>query len=303
MSKKVKIILSVIISVIIIVVIFFVIDVIFWQKTKVETTVSIKSGTSSRGIAQELKSDRVIKSDWIFLGLVYLNHWQLQSGVYKIESGSNMIQVVELIHSGKVSEYIVTIPEGWRVSQIDDLLSQKGIIGKDEFTKIAAGSEGYLFPDTYRFPIKSNPEQIMAQMTSNFAKKTTGLKINNQTLTIASIVEREAKADSDRATIASVYYNRLNSGMYLDADPTIQYGKGSWAPITKSDYKNFQSPYNTYLYFGLPPTPICNPGLKSIEAAVNPAKTDYFYFFTTTSGQTIYSKTYQEHLDNLKKFQ
>jgi UPF0755 protein len=115
-------------------------------------------------------------------------------------------------------------------------------------------------------------------------------------------VEREAKLDGDRPIIASVYLNRLAIGMKLQSDPTIQYGKGSWLPITQSDYKNFISPYNTYLYTGLPPTAICNPGLKSILAVVSPAKTNYYYFFSKSDGAAVFSQTYAEHLANLKKY-
>ncbi len=275
---------------------------IYVAKPNREIIFTVNAGQGTRKVAASLQSAGAIKSAWAFDGFVYANHWYLQSGVYKITPQMSMINVAEMIHSGKVQEYLVTIPEGYRVTQIDDLLSQKGIIVKGSFTKIAKVKEGYLFPDTYRFPLNVTPIEIENAMTINFDKKTTDLKIDNNTIILASIVEREARKDVDRPKIASVYLNRLKIGMKLDADPTIQYGKGSWAQISKSDYQNFQSSYNTYLVAGLPPTPICNPGIKSIEAVLAPAQTDYFYFFTTTDGQTIYSKTYDEHLANLKKY-
>lgn len=282
------------------VIILTVFNALFWVKSSQETIFTVNTGSGTREIAKDLKKQKVISSSWLFSSLVYANHWYLQSGVYKIKPGMNLIQVAKLIQSGKVEEYLVTIPEGYRVTQIDNLLFSKGIIEKGEFTTIAKDSEGFLFPDTYRFPLTITPQQIMDRMLKNFKEKTLGLKITNEAITLASIVEREAKNDSERPIIASVYLNRLNIGMKLDADPTIQYGKGSWAPITKNDYKNFQSPYNTYLHSGLPPTPICNPGIKSILAVLNPAKSDYFYFFHKTNGEAVFSQTYQEHLDKLK---
>ena len=276
---------------------------IFWTKTQKEIIFTVNAGRGTRSIAADLEKEKVVSSSLVFSGLVYANHWYLQNGVYKIEPGTNMLGLADLLKSGKVEEYLITIPEGWRVTQIDELLAQKGIIKKGEFTKIAQKKEGYLFPDTYRFPLSVTPERVMATMQANFEKKTAGLKIDNQTIILASIVEREAKLDSDRPKIAGLYLNRLNIGMKLDADPTIQYAKGSWAPITKSDYQNYQSPYNTYLYAGLPPTAICNPGLKSIEAVLKPDKNNYFYFFTKANGAAVFSQTYDEHLANLKKSQ
>ena len=139
-------------------------------------------------------------------------------------------------------------------------------------------------------------------MKDNFKRRTAGLAITSKTVIIASIVEREAKKDADRPIIAGVYLNRLNSNIKLDADPTIQYAKGSWAAISVSDYQNVNSPYNTYLHAGLPPGPICNPGLKSIEATLSPTDTTYFYFLTTPDGQAIYSSTLAEQNANIKKY-
>jgi UPF0755 protein len=115
-------------------------------------------------------------------------------------------------------------------------------------------------------------------------------------------VEREAKKEEDRPLIASVYLNRLKKGMKLEADPTIQYAKGNWQPITEAEYHSVDSPYNTYRYAGLPPGPIANPGLASILAVLQPAKTDFLYFFHTKSGETIYSMTNAEHEKKKQKY-
>lgn len=127
------------------------------------------------------------------------------------------------------------------------------------------------------------------------------MNLSRQDVIIASIVEREAKFDEDRPKIARVYLNRLELGMKLEADPTVQYAKGSWDAIKLSDYQNVNSSYNTYLHAGLPPGPICNPGLESLQAVLSPDSNDYLYFFHKTDGHAVYSKTLEEHRSKLKE--
>lgn len=265
-----------------------------------DTMFTIRKGDRTREIAQNLYQEKVIRSPLVFSAFVFIKHWYLQDGVYKITQDMKLKQILEIFHEGRVSEYLVTIPEGWRATQIDEALTARGIIKKGEFSAITTESEGYLFPDTYRFALDVKPEEIKKTMLDNFARRTAGLELSRQDLIIASIVEREAKLDEDRAKIAGVYYARLEIGMALQADPTIQYGKGDWDPITKEDYRSFDSPYNTYLYKGLPPGPICNPGIESIKAVLEPIKDDSFYFFHDSSGKAVFSKTYEEHLAKLK---
>lgn len=302
MNKKFKIILILVIAFsIVAAAVLPILKVLFWQKAGRDVQVVIKQGEGTREISQNLKKEKLIGSAWVFDIFIYSQHWLLQTGVYHINLEMCLIDIAKIIHEGKVEEYLVTIPEGWRATQIDAMLAEKGIIKKNEFLKVAAANEGYLFPDTYRLPLQSSATAIRDMMLANFKKKTAGLKISSQTIILASIVEREAKFDEDRAKIAAVYLNRLNIEMRLEADPTIQYGKGDWEPITKDDYKNFQSVYNTYLHAGLPPGPICNPGLKSIQAVLAPEKSQNFYFFHTADGHAVFSRTYQGHLDKLKK--
>ncbi len=298
--KNIKLIILSIIAVIILFIATCIVSTIFWVKPNIEIIFTINAGQGTREIAANLQEKKAISSSFIFSTLVYANHWYLQDGVYKITPEQNLISIAKMIHDGRVQEYVITIPEGWRVTQIDNLLTQKKIIQKGEFTKIAQIKEGYLFPDTYRLALNATPQEIMDLMLANFDKKTLGLNLKPQDIILASIVEREAKLDSDRSKIAGLYLNRLNIGMKLDADPTIQYAKGSWAPIAKSDYANYQSPYNTYLHAGLPPTAICNPGLKSIEAVLNPDKNNYIYFFNNSDGSAVFSQTYEEHLTKLE---
>ncbi|MBM2820273.1 MAG: Endolytic murein transglycosylase [Candidatus Berkelbacteria bacterium] len=263
----------------------------------------VKQGQTTREIAENLKTQKIISSPIVFEIYAKTKHALLQIGVYKLSSAQNISEIVDILNTGKTSEDIILIPEGWRVTQIDEYLAKKGIINQGELTQIASADEGYLFPDTYRFLPKSNPQEIKKTMIDNFKKKTAGMNVTRETVILASIVEREAKFDEDRPKIAGVYLNRLDKGMKLEADPTIQYAKGNWDPIKVSDYRGFESLYNTYLNEGLPPGSICNPGLKSIEAVLYPQKYGWFYFFHKQDGHAVYSVTIDEHEENLKKFQ
>jgi len=262
----------------------------------------VRQGQSTREIASNLQNEGFISSAGAFTWYSRFKSALIQVGVYKLSPSQNIKEILAILESGKTSEYLVTIPEGWRLTQIDEELAQKKIIKAGELIQVASADEGYLFPDTYRFLPDAKPVDIRGQMLDDFNKKTQGLNLTRQTIILASIVEREAKFDEDRAKIAGVYLNRLEKNMKLEADPTIQYAKGSWEPIKQSDYK-FVSPYNTYLNPGLPPGPICNPGLKSIEAVLHPEKNGFLYFFHKTDGHAVYSTTAEEHAENLKKYQ
>ena len=276
---------------------------IFLKKPSREISFSIKSGDSTPQIAKNLQKEHAINSPLLFSLYIYQRHWYLQEGVYKITTNMNMLGIAKIIKEGDAQEYLVTIPEGWRLTQIDELLSKRKIIKQGELIKVASSDEGYLFPDTYRFPLGITANGVRDAMIENFNKQIKGLNVTRNDLIIASIVEREAKFDEDRAQIAGVYWNRMDKGMRLDADPTIQYAKGSWEPITRSNYQNVDSSYNTYLHDGLPPGPICNPGLKSIEATLHPEKNGWLYFFHKDDGRAVYSETLEEHENNIQKYQ
>jgi len=265
--------------------------------------VIIRQGQTTREISQLLKANNLIPSSWVFRIYAKYKHDLIQVGVYKLSPSQSTKEILDVLSAGKSSEYLITIPEGWRVTQIDEFLASKGIISAGDLLKVASADEGYLFPDTYRLLPKTSAKEIRQMMMDNFQRKTAGMGLTREQLILASIVEREAKFDEDRPKIAGVYLNRLERGMKLEADPTVQYAKGSWAPITTADYRSINSPYNTYLYIGLPPGPICNPGLKSIEAVIHPEKNGWLYFFQKTDGQTVFSATLEEHQENLKKYQ
>jgi UPF0755 protein len=182
-----------------------------------------------------------------------------------------------------------------------------------------ASLEGFLFPDTYRFNAKTEPVVVISKMLADFTTRVKKLGVTEdkssytiagyesysmnfyKVLTLASIIEKESggkgpmSLEEERATIASVFYNRLVMGQALQSDPTVNYATGKSSLATSDSDRAFNSPYNTYLYPGLPPGPICNPSISSINAALHPKKTDYYYFFHKTSGEVVFSKTFAEH--------
>ena len=210
------------------------------------------------------------------------------------------------------SDIVVLIPEGFTLEKIQESLDESGIAGagrlsetaKPErwaeefpFLKIIPGRvttlEGFLFPDTYRFEKHDTAEAVVRKFLKNFEEKTKGLGVTYKTVTLASILEREVPV-KDMSLAAGVLLHRLNAGVPLQADATLVYALGR--PITASDPETLDSPYNTYRYLGLPPTPISNPGLEAIKAALNPAASEYWYYLSRRdNGETIFSATLEEH--------
>jgi UPF0755 protein len=267
---------------------------------------------------------------------------KLKAGKYSLQTGMSVDEILDTITvapnaggTALAQQYIqFRVQEGWRSEQIAQMLVDKGLIrSTQEFFDAQkdpsysrfdflesrpswATLEGYLFPDTYRAPPDTPAKDLIELMLQDFHLRVPPALRNNpppgftlyQVLTIASIVEREAAADEERPLIASVYYNRLKQTpvLPLEADPTVQYvigQEGNWWPEVQPPDLRRESPYNTYLRTGLPPGPICNPGLKSIQAAFEPAQTDYLYFVAKGDGTHAFARTYDEHLENVKKYQ
>jgi UPF0755 protein len=276
----------------------------------------IKKGESTLSVGRELQNLGMIRSKFAFYLVSKLDGKKLQAGQYKISASQSMDEILEKFENGKFDAYSVTIPEGYRTLQIARVLQEKGGVDPDKFIEAAIGTEGTLFPDTYIFPLDLPPAKIVRQMRENYDKRTESLKVTPEQLILASIVEREAKADDERSKIAAVYKNRADQNMLLQADPTVRYALDTqtylknkslnfefWQAITRSDYQNLNSPFNTYKQKGYPPAPICNPGLKSILAAVNPENNfDYLYFFHDKNLQIHFSKTLDEHQKLIKEF-
>ncbi len=262
----------------------------------------IKSGESTADIASELQSDNLVRSNWMFSFWVKYKKITLMPGLYYLRPNMTISEIANDLSVGNVSEYQITIPEGWTNKQIADYLAGKGIVSKEEFLTAANGYEGYLFPDTYRIAVKSTAQEIVTKMRENFDVKTAGLNIANDDVILASIVEKETKTAQDRRLVAGIYQNRLALDMPLQSCPTVLYAMGITKDRLSYADTQYDSLYNTYLYKGLPPGPICNPGLDAIEAVLNPTDSDYLFFLSDSNGNIHYAKTDAEQAANEEKY-
>jgi len=289
-----------------------------------EVEISIERGATAKKVATILHDNDLIKSKSLFLlSIKFVGKSNIiRAGKYKIRKNLNTFELIDII-TGKNSINI-TIPEGLTIEQIALLLEQQGIISsKEQFIESTnnikipfevpqnrATLEGYLFPDTYNFVRNMVNSEILNIMLNRFKKKIDSLQIDfekiklllDEIVIIASLVEKEAKVDDERSLIATVLLNRLKKKMKLNCDATVRYALKKYdAPLTKDDLL-INSPYNTYLYYGLPPSPICNPGLKSIIAVINPFDADYLYYVSKGNGTHYFSKTLKEHNQAVKEF-
>lgn len=289
------------------------VGVMFWialsqpaTSTSETITVTIEEGEGPRLIATKLQQANLLVAERPFFVYVLLTGQrnQFYPGVYELRRNMNIKDIVATLTNPQSRETTVRVLEGWRITDIAKEVAKKTKVTEAEFLAAAPAGvyEGYLFPDTYSFDPEATATDIVAKMRANFERRTQGLTLTKEDVILASIVEREAQVDADRPMVAGVYLNRLKIGMALQADPTVQYGKGSWDPITVADYRNVVSPYNTYLNNGLPPTPISNPGLKSLQAVKNPTDHDYYFFIHTSDGSTYYARTGEEHNENKRKY-
>ncbi len=304
----------------------------------------VEPGQSTAEISQNLADAGLIRSPWLFQRYARASGMdqQLKAGRYTLRSDMTMDEILEtLTQAPKVREVTVTIPEGLRLEEITELLADQGVVSADEFRAAlqepypydfladrpaGATLEGYLFPDTYRIPETYTATQIVDLLLQTFDRRfdqelrrkaqEQGLSIY-QVVTLASIVEREVVVDAERPIVADVYLNRLESGMPLDADPTVQYGlgynerQGTWWPVLYFDelgierLADLDHPYNTYRHPGLPPGPICSPGLGSLKGVVEPAETDYYFFVAKGdgTGEHAFARTLEEHNANVARYQ
>jgi UPF0755 protein len=246
----------------------------------------------------------------------------VQAGSYEFQPGESAWQVLSTLKSGRTAAIRFTVPEGLTLRELAALAQSRLAIPAEsvlaaardpvevDALELAASSvEGFLFPETYQIPVESNGRDLVRIMTRGFLEawkpewesRLTDLGLNRQqAVTLASIVEGEARLDEEREIIAGVYHNRLRIGMALQADPTVQYAlelrTGRSKPrLFEKDYQT-PSPYNTYLNPGLPPGPVNSPGLRSIEATLHPAAVPFLYFVAGEGGRHIFSRTYEEHL-------
>jgi UPF0755 protein len=302
-------------------------------------TFVVDMGETAASIAGRLQDIGLISDATLFRRFLQYNGLDasLEAGEYQLRRNMNMREIAEALQHSRMQEVAITIPEGWRAEQISDLLTADNIMDGSVFLAAVrqgvaidhplladrpagVGYEGYLFPETYRLPAQATSEDLLTRMLDTMESRlpidwqsmasAQGLSFY-EVLTVASIVEREAVVPDERPIIASVYLNRLQKGMYLEADPTVQYAmgyqpeSGQWwkTPVTLEEYENVNSPYNTYLYPGLPPGPICNPGISSILAVLQPTPTNYLFFLGRGDGSHIFSETFEEHERNVQLYQ
>jgi len=297
---------------------------------KTQVTVDIEPGRSTSDIGDMLSQKGLIKSSFIFrLVSKYTKTGEkLQAGKYTLHTGMSMIEILDALQHGVDAQtYSFTVPEGYTSRQIAFLLKNKGSIDEKEFMDIVKSKkginfkyshilkgktlEGFLFPDTYSVYKDSTPLEIINKMLqqfqdvvpqdSEYLSEKKGLSMY-KLIVLASLIEREAKVEDERPIVAAVYYNRIKKDMLLECDATIQFLFDS--PKEFLTYKDLEidSPYNTYLYKGLPPGPIANPGLSSIKAALSPASVTYLYYVVKGNGRHKFSNTYEEHLQAVEEY-
>jgi UPF0755 protein len=295
-----------------------------------EQFVEIPQGAGSAAIAKRLAEAGVVSDVNSFRLALWLtgDARRLQAGEYRFDRPLSVRQVADKIARGDVYVRPITFPEGLTVRQMAALYESKGFGPAKEFLDAAKNAalaraidpdakdlEGYLFPDTYKLPRHATAEQLVARMMAGFMKALTpdlidraearGLTIR-QLVTLASIVEKETGTAEERPRVAAVYANRLRIGMGLQCDPTVIYAlerAGRYdGNLTREDLQ-FDSPYNTYRYAGLPPGPIAAPGKASLEAVLRPAKVDYLYFVSRNDGSHVFATTLAEHNRNVKEWQ
>ncbi len=288
--------------------------------------IQIPKGSTFRQAAEIFSKERILrdKNLFLFLGRITGIDRKIRAGYYSIYSSMNLLDLLKALRRGQIIEYEITIVEGDSLSEIAQKLEEKNIIKKEDFKKLstdknllacfkidAPSFEGYLFPDTYKIPKGMEPSEAIGMMINkmrenfndDFKKRADEIGLSEkEVLTLASIIEKEAAVDEERPLISAVYHNRLKKKMPLQADPTSIYGiKSMSEKITYDDLKR-RTPYNTYIIKGLPPGPIASPGLKSIKAALFPAKVDYLYFVSNNDRTHIFSKSMDEHLRAVKAY-
>jgi UPF0755 protein len=282
-------------------------------------------GWSVRHIAQTLQQEGIIRSAPAFLAVHYaLGKGSLKAGEYKFEAPATALEVRDRLLRGDVFARTVVVPEGYNLYDIAAAVEQAGLGSADNFIAVAnrevsllhgidsqaTSLEGYLFPDTYHFTRIDTPHDIAAAMVHRFRQ--TAQKIGllgrpdiHRVVTMASIVEKETGASEERPLVASVYYNRLERNMLLGADPTVIYAAllaGRYrGTIYQSDLQ-YDSPYNTYKFPGLPPGPIANPGAASLQAALHPSESEFLYFVSDDAGHHRFSRTAAEHERNVAAY-
>ncbi len=277
---------------------------------------TIKEGDTATAVANALREKGLIRSDTAFRFFLKGNNLEknIHVGYFKLSPSMTFAQIAETLKGSGSQDVRVLIPEGFRNEEIARRLFRQLNLPEKDF--LALAKEGYMFPDTYDFRVDVSPEDVADVMLKTFNSKVASVikssstnLTENEVMTLASIVEKESRTDTDRPIIAGILLNRLAINQGLEVDATLQYllGEGEdgwWAhnSVDLVEAKNIDSPYNTYKYAGLPPEPINNPGLKSVEAVLSPTPSKYYYYLHEADGTPHYASTYQEHQNNIANF-
>jgi UPF0755 protein len=288
-----------------------------------QTFVLLRPGYTTRRIARELKAAGIIRNADAFVFWHYLHRkHSLKAGEYLFDKTADSREIHNRLVRGDIFVHTVVIPEGFNMFDIAQAIEDAGLGSSEDFLKVsrsdidlisdlapeAKSLEGFLFPNTYEFTRTQSMREMAAAMVNEFRQValqiglTTDLQRN---VTMASIIEKETAVPEERPIVASVYFNRLAKSIPLQADPCVIYGElldGTYSGALHHQDMLTNTPYNTYRHPGLPPGPIANPGKTSLQAAMHPATTDYFYFVSNGNGGHNFARSYEEHNRNVAKF-
>lgn len=291
-----------------------------WKEVEIPKGASYSKGISILADKGFVKN----RLAFLLLGRATGTDRTMKAGYYNLNTAMNPLEIFDRLRKGMIVEVMITIPEGCALEDIKSKLKEAGLIDdnswklvKDKaflstFNITAPSLEGYIFPDSYNFAKGTDPRHIFGIMVQRMREKFDQSLRNraaeigmteNEVLTLASIIEKEAVHDSERPLISAVYHNRLKKNMKLQADPTVLYGvRYRWKRVLYSDLARV-TPYNTYVIYGLPPGPIASPGIKSIQAALYPYKTSYLFFVSMNNGKHYFSRSGEEHVKAVDFYQ
>lgn len=297
---------------------------------------TVRLGDTATTIGDRLKQAGLVRDADLFR--LYVRYQgldgRLEAGEYTLRATMTLPEIVTALQHSRAAAYTITVREGLRSEEVAELLAAAGVVNGSEFLALiksgrfdypglkdrpaGAGLEGYLFPDTYQIAATATVTQVVDLLVATFEQRFSPAMRQQaadrrqtifQVLTVASLVEREAQLAAERPVVASVYLNRLANGMALEADSTVQYALGYdakskswWKPLALDELRKDVGPYSTYLSRGLPPGPICSPGLAAIQAVLQPAKTDYLYYYAKGDGSHAFARTFEEHQENMRKY-
>jgi UPF0755 protein len=298
--------------------------------TSLIKTVFIRKGSPLKRVSEVLEQEGIIKNRHFFVLLTAVlgKKTKIKAGEYDLHTQMLPLDVLDALVKGQAKQHLVTIPEGYTLSQIAQLLEDLNLVDKKSFLRKAsspvfidtlglselAGTtlEGYLFPDTYHLYREMDPEEVIQMMVHQFRKVfgpdlihlASELGISEkEAVILASIIEKETSLPEEKPLISAVFHNRLRRNIPLQSDPTVIYGIKNFDGNLTKEHLHKQTPYNTYLIVGLPPTPICSPGKESLLAALHPAPVPYIYFVSKNDGSHYFSSEIEEHNRAVWKYQ